>query len=175
MSNNDDEPKVGLMRVDPNKKLSDADLELIKERYCAGEIASDIAADFNISAHTIRTYSNRHKWPTPGRARLAETKPQKFSADDPAAILADVWASRKEQSRDQIYHGSKKALQRFFAMSPTPQSFSEAKIASELMNKAIDPDEGNNNNKGNINLAVLTQQGFEPKPTNGRVVNQDNT
>jgi hypothetical protein len=154
----------------PRKKLSSEDMEAIKTRFCAGESARAIAADFDISPETVRKYSSLHKWPTVTRAKLAQAKPQEYPVTDPAAQLADIWTQRKAEARETIFHGSTNALRRFFAMSPVPQSFAEAKIAKDMLDKAIDPDAENPSVKANINLAVLTQQDFSPRPVQGRTL-----
>jgi adenosylcobinamide amidohydrolase len=74
-----------------------------------------------------------------------------------------MWTERGEEGREAIYQGTKKALQRFFAMAPVPQTFAEAATAAKLMKEAINPNEGKEANQGGINIAVLTHQGFVPR------------
>lgn len=150
-----------LLSPNPTKKLTDQDWDVIKALYCAGEKAHIIAKRFNCSAAHIRKTACVQKWPTPQRISRA-VKTGATATNDPAAALAELWETRKQQSREATYQGAQKALQRFFSMSPVPQNFSEAAIAQKMIDKAIDPSEGKSQ-PANVNLALLTGDSFSPR------------
>jgi hypothetical protein len=83
---------------------------------------------------------------------------------DPASQVAALWASRKEGQREALYQGTNKALQRFFALAPVPQTFSEAAIAEKLLSKSIDPD-ASQSSQSNVSIQLLATQGFQPRRT----------
>lgn len=154
-----------LTRVDPNKKVSDADWEVIKALYCAGAKATELAPRWGIKPGTINTKASKEKWPSPLRVAQAAKNPIAES-DDPAQALAALWTERGEQSRESTYNGAKKALDRFWALAPVPTSFQEAAIANKMLKEAIEP-EGPKDSQANshqVNIAVLTNSGFTPKP-----------
>lgn len=154
-------PRPVLLAPHPQKKVTDAQWEVIKSLYCAGVSSGDIAKDYPITSSTIRKRATVEKWPTPQRISRAIKTGQR-NTDDPAAAIADLWESRKQEGRESVYQGSKKALERFFAMAPVPQSFQEAAIAHKMMEKAIDPSEGKAA-PTNVNLALLTSDNFAPR------------
>lgn len=159
---NPEEPRRVLMRPDRNMRVSREEWEVIKALYCAGEKATILAPKYGIKPATINKRAAEEKWPTPQRITRATNNP-KFGTNDPAQALADLWAERGEQSREDTFQGSKKALQRFFAMSPIPQSFQEAAIAQKMLNEAVNPSGSKETSNTNVNIAVLTNQGFVPK------------
>lgn len=157
-------PQVSITKA---KKISDGDWDVIKALYCQGVSAVKLAEKYPIKADTIRKKASKDQWATPGRINRALRSP-KTSVDDPASAVAALWKERGEKGRESIYQGSQKALDRFFSAAPVPQSFAEAATAAKLMNEAITPpvvDE----KAGNVNLAILSTQGFQPK----RVVDVD--
>ena len=155
------EPRPALTRIDPNKKVSDEDWNLIRELYCAGANANDLAARFGIKPCTIHKKASVNKWVTP--MKLAIAAKRGVPTDDPAGAVAELWKQRQGEARESIYQGSKKALDRFFAMAPVPASFAEAAIAEKMLNKAIDPTEGKTVQQ-NVNLSLLTSNDFSPRP-----------
>lgn len=168
---NPDVIKQPLVRPDPTKKISDEQWEEMKALLCVAEVpATEVAPKFGINADYLRQVARKNNWPTPSRIRKAQREPETLTTGDPALAVADIWLKRKEESRGQIYEGAQKALQRFFAHSPVPQSFAEAATAKRMMDEAIDPDKGKTQEGANVNLAILTQQGFEPRRAKGRVV-----
>lgn len=172
MIDNQDQPKPVLTSKNPNKKVPDEAWSLIRDRYCAGEKSSVIAKEYGCSAALIRLRATQDKWPTPRRIKRAQQLPDEYETDDPALAIADMWNKRKQAEREDIYQNAKKCLNRFFALSPIPTSFQEAKIAKEMLDKAIDPS-GGEADKTSVNLSILTQGDFSPRPVNGRVVSDE--
>lgn len=127
----------------------------------AGVPYPEIAADFPVGVDSIRKRSTERQWVTP--ARLLKAAKGQLSADDPATLVANLWKERGEQSREDIYQGAHKALQRFFALAPVPQSFNEAATAAKLLKEAITPVALNENNS-NLSVTILANSGFCPKP-----------
>lgn len=156
------EQKQGHLRNDPNKKVSNEDREIIKALYCQGMPAPELAKKYGIKPCTINKWASKEKWPSPGRITRAANNPI-VQSDDPAAAVAEMWLKRGEEGRESVYNGMNKAVQRFFAMAPIPQTFAEAATAVKLMKEAINPNEGKEQNQGGINIAVLTHQGFVPR------------
>jgi hypothetical protein len=156
-------PRPVLTRKDPNKKVSDEDREVLKALYCQGVPAPTLAERYGIKARTINGWASKEKWPSPGRVSRAQKHPV-TEASDPAAALAQLWVERATEGRETIYQGAKKAIDRFFAMQPVPQTFAEAATAAKLMKEAINPNEGKDQSQTGISIQVLTQQGFVPKP-----------
>lgn len=150
------------MRADPNKKVSNEDREIIKALYCQGVSGVELAKKYGIKPHTINKWASKERWPSPKRITRAANNPIVHS-DDPAAAVAEMWTKRGEEGRESVYNGMNKAVQRFFAMAPVPQTFAEAATAVKLMKEAINPNEGKETNQGGINIAVLTHQGFVPR------------
>lgn len=143
-------------RPDPGMKVSLAQWEEIKTLVCAGASATELAEKFDIKPNTIHRKASQEKWATP--ARIVKAQSKGLPASDPASQVAEIWSARQGKAREQIFQGSKKALERFFASSPVPQSFSEAKLAADMMNKAIDPTEGQGKQE-DLNLQLLTASG----------------
>jgi len=141
-------------------KMSKTDWLEVKARAEAGEAYESIAARFPIGTSAIVKKAVNERWVTP--RRLAKGMRGELSADDPASASAAIWKERRENARETVFQGASKALQRFFAMAPVPQSFGEAAIAHKLMNDAISPPDEQVNHT-NVNLAVLTQVGFSPR------------
>ena len=156
-------PRPVLMRPDPNKKVSDEDREVLKALYCQGVPAPELAKRYGIKPRTINGWASKEKWASPGRVSRALKHPV-AEASDPAAALAQLWVERGSAGREAVYQGSKRAVDRFFAMQPVPQTFQEAATAVKLMKEAINPNEGKEQSQTGISIQVLTQQGFVPKP-----------
>lgn len=148
-----------LYRKCSQKIVRDEDWPVIRSLMEAGAKAPDVAKKYGISPVTINTRACKEKWATP--ARVAKAKNQIIEGD-PASAVAALWSDRKVAARESIYQGSQKALQRFFALAPTPQSFSEAAIASKLLNQAIDPDAASGNSQSTT-VNILQANGFQPK------------
>lgn len=155
------QPRPVLLAPCPARKITDEQWDIIKALYCAGKSSAEIAKDYPITSSAIRKRATLQKWPTPSRINRA-IKTGARPTDDPAAAIADLWEQRKQEGRESVYQGAQKALQRFFAMSPVPQSFQEAQIAHKMMEKAIDPSEGKAL-QTNVNLQVLTSKEFSPR------------
>lgn len=132
----------------------------VRARAELGEPYDTIAARFPIGVSAIEKKAQLQKWTTP--ARISKGMRNELPKDDPASIVADVWKERGLKARETVYMGASKALDRFFAMAPVPQSFGEAQIAAKLLNDAIKPPEEQQAN-GNVNLAILTAVGFTPR------------
>ena len=144
----------------PKAKMSKTQWLEVKARAELGESYESIAMLFPINPQSMRDRATKEKWCTP--ARIERGMRNELAHDDPAQAVANVWKERKELARNTVYNGTRKALDRFFAMSPIPQSFSEAAIAAKLMNDSISPPEDNQPSV-NMNLAVLTSVGFSPR------------
>jgi hypothetical protein len=151
----------GLMRVDPNKKIADEEWPGIRHMIESGVPYKEVAERFNVKPHTLRRRASEEKWLTP--QRLAMAKNGTLKADDPANVVAELWRQRGAETRDMVYTGAAKALQRFFALSPVPQSFSEAAIANKMLKEAIDPS-GALENNSNVSIQILANQSFKPTP-----------
>ena len=152
--------KPVIMRPDPIAKVSPEQWSTIQALYCAGVDAKTIAKDYPIKPSSIHSRASKSKWPTPNR--ITRRANQSAVTDDPASALASLWKDREDKSREKVFQGASKALGRFFATAPVPQSFAEAATAAKLMNEAIKPpseDEG----KGTLNLQILSTQGFAPR------------
>lgn len=131
----------------------------IEARYCAGDDLATLVEAYGVKRDAIIKRSQLDKWPT--AKRIAKAQDQAVVTTEPASLIADVWKRRGEKSREEIFQGTSKALRRFFAMSPVPQSFQEAAAADKMLSKAIDPN-GEKESKMNINLAMLVSD-FEPR------------
>lgn len=153
-------PRAPLLAKHPGKIVRDEDWPIIRSLIEAGAKAPDVAKRYGISPVTINTKACKEKWATP--RRVAKAKDQ-LAVNDPASAVAALWASRNEQSRETIYQGSIKALERFFALSPVPTSFNEALAADKLLSKAINPS-GESQPTQNVAVQILTQSNFEPQP-----------
>lgn len=147
--------------------LSAGDKDLIRSLYCAGEKATILAKRFQISPKVIYHMAQRGKWATPQRIGKA-AKSDIVATNDPAVEVAALWNRRSEASRNRVYDGASKALERFYAMSPVPQSFKEAQITQDMLDKAINPSAGGKPTDSpglttNVNLAFLTNN-LSPVP-----------
>jgi hypothetical protein len=143
------------------KKIPDAQWPAIRSLAEQGVQYKDIASQFGVSHSCIAKRACKEKWITP--QRLAMAKNENVSADDPALAVVDLWNSRQTAMRESVYQGAKKSLERFFAMSPVPQSFAEAATAHKLLKDSIDPS-GGSNSGNNVQVNILAAQGFTPKP-----------
>ena len=144
-------------------KCTAEDWGKIRSLIEAGANAPDVAKQFGLAPATINTKAHKECWATPRRVAAALAANDQ-NADDPAALVAALWVKRKEDARESLYQGTTKSLQRFFAMAPVPQTFSEAAIAEKLMSKAIDPDASSASNS-NVSIQLLATQGFQPRRT----------
>jgi len=142
------------------RKMTDTQWLEVKLRAEAGEPYDAIAASYPIGVSSIEKKAQLQRWATP--ARVSKGLRNELPKDDPASIVADIWRERGLEARETIHDGASKALKRFFAMAPVPQSFGEAQIAAKLLNDAIKPPEEQQSN-GNVNLAILTAVGFTPR------------
>lgn len=148
-------------------KVSREEWATIKALAEAGKPYNDIAADYPITSATIRGRSTNERWVTP--KRLVKAAKGKLAADDPATAVANLWKGRGTQSREDVYKGASKSLERFFALAPVPDTYAEAKIALEMVEKSISPP-SESDNSTQVNLAILTSGQFQPAPV---VVNVD--
>jgi len=139
--------------------VRDEDWPIIRSLIEAGAKAPEVARRYGISPVTINTRACKEKWATPKRVARAEAQ---IITDDPASAVAALWEDRKAQTRETVFQGASKSLQRFFAMSPIPQSFNEAATAHKLLKEAIDPDAGGAHS-GGTTVNILASQGFMPK------------
>lgn len=158
----DQPPIEPLYAVHPGKKVKDSDWPVIRSLAEQGVTYGELGERFGVKAQTIRKRSSQEKWLT--KQRLAMTKNETIQADEPALAVLDLWSARQQGMRESIYQGSKKALERFFAMSPVPQSFSEAATAAKLLKDAIDPTGSNPSPHAGTTINILAAQGFSPKP-----------
>lgn len=133
----------------------------VKVRAEQGEAYETISACYPVTVGTIQQRAHHEAWVTPTRIQKAVRG--ELPADDPAQAAANVWAKREEEARESTFQTMNKAFQRFAAMSPVPQTFAEAALALKMRDQAIRPDVGNEGFKGNLNLAILTSVGFQPR------------
>jgi hypothetical protein len=149
------------MPLKKGQKMTKLQWMEVKVRAESGEPYDEIIASYPIGIDSIKKRAVAEQWVTP--RRLQQGIRGELAQDDPATAAANVWISRKAQARENAYYGAKNALDRFFAMAPVPQSFAEAAMAKKMLDQAIDPEDGNEATKGNINLAILTSVGFQPR------------
>lgn len=160
---NDEQPviKRGLPSIHPNKKVSDEDWVTIRHMSEQGMGYDELGKQYGVMAATIAKRASKERWLTP--TRIARAKNGNVAVDDPAAAVAALWQRRGVETRDQVYQGAQKALERFFAMCPVPQSFAEASHAHKMLKESINPN-GEIEQKVNYNIQVLTSQDFKPTP-----------
>lgn len=144
-------------------KCTAEDWGKIRSLIEAGANAPDVAKQFGLAPATINTKAHKECWATPRRVAAALAANDQNS-NDPASLVAALWSKRKEDARESLYQGTDKALARFFAMAPVPQSFAEAAAAEKLRSKAIDP-EGHAAANSNVSIQLLATQGFQPRRT----------
>lgn len=154
-------PGTILTRKDPNKRVPDEAWPAIRHLVESGVRYREVADRFGVKESTISTRASKERWLTPQRLALA--KNGNVKVDDPAAAVAEVWRQRGAESRDMVFEGSKRALERFYALSPVPQSFAEAATALKMVKDAIDPS-GCVDSKQNVSISILATKGFTPQP-----------
>lgn len=147
----------------PTMKCSADDWACIRSLIEAGANAQDVAKTYGLAPATIHTRSHKELWASPRRVSVALAANDQ-NTEDPAALVAALWLKRKEDARETLFHGARKSLDRFFALSPVPSTFSEAAIADKLLSKAIDPDASSSSNS-NVSIQLLASHAFQPKPT----------
>jgi len=144
------------------KKIPDAQWPAIRSMAEQGIGYKDIAAQFGVTQSCIAKRACKEKWITP--QRLAMAKNDNVASDDPALAVVDLWNSRQSSMRESVYQGAKKSLERFFAMAPVPQSFTEAATAHKMLKEAIDPSGTSSGGGGGTTVNILAAQNFAPKP-----------
>jgi hypothetical protein len=155
-------PREVLMRRDPLKKVSDQDWPVIRHLVESGVRYKEVAERWGIKESTISTRASKERWLTPQRLALAKNGNAKV--DDPANAVVDVWRQRGAESRDMIFDGAKRSLQRFFAMSPVPQSFAEAATAKKMLDDSINPNGTPSDSTKNVSISILAGKNFAPQP-----------
>lgn len=161
----DDSPqpqREALMARCPNKRIPDEAWPAIRTLIESGVPYKEVAAQYGVSDNHLRTRAAKEKWITP--YRLARAKNGTMPTDDPANAVAELWRRRGVETRDTVYQGSKRALERFFAMSPVPQSFAEAATALKMVNDAINPNGTPSDSTKNVSISILATKGFQPSP-----------
>ena len=161
----DDSPqpqREALMRRDPLKKISDEDWPAIRAMVESGVSYQELADRFGVTKHHIVKRSSKERWLTPQRIAMAKNGNTK--TDDPANLVAELWRQRGAESRDMVFQGATKSLQRFFAMSPVPQNFSEAAIALKMADQSINPNGTDSQSTKNVSISILATKGFTPQP-----------
>lgn len=156
------EPREILTIPCPQKKVRDEDWPIIKALAEKGMTYKEIGELYGISHFTVGKRACKDKWITPMRLSKAKNGTL-ISTNDPAHAVAHLWTGRADAAREQVFQGAKKALDRFFAMAPIPQSFAEAATAAKLMNESINPG-GATQQTNNVSVQILSTQGFEPRP-----------
>lgn len=154
-------PKPVLYRPDPQRILTDEARVSLRSLYEGGMPAKALAERFGIAVAYVYKLASKGKWATPGR--ILRAKPNAGQTDDVAEVVADVWLNRKNEAREARFQGMSKAMQRFMAMAPVPQSFAEAAICAKLLDSAVDPESQRESQAGNVNIAFLAG-GFTPRP-----------
>lgn len=155
-------PKPVFLRVHPTQKVSTEQWSSIRSIMEAGGAAEQVAKRFGIQPSTIHKRGTKERWATPNRVRALAQRSEVITGD-PASEVAALWKERETNAREMVYQGSQKALQRFFAMAPVPQSFSEAATAQKLLKEAITPP-SDITGLINTNIQVLAMSGFAPRP-----------
>jgi hypothetical protein len=122
----------------------------------------EVAERFGVKESTISTRASKERWLTPQRLALARNG--NASVDDPANAVVDVWRQRGTECRDMVYQGSKRALERFYALAPVPQSFAEAATALKMVNDAINPNGSPSESTQNVSISILAGKDFSPSP-----------
>jgi len=153
-------PEVLLSR-NPQKKVRDSDWPIIRSLAEKGVSYPELAERYGVKPQTIRKRSSEEKWLT--RQRLVMAKNETITDDPATSAVLDLWSKRQQQHRESVYQGAKKSLERFFAMSPVPQTFAEAATANKLLKDAIDPS-GSNNGNSQVHVNILSSNSFSPKP-----------
>ena len=160
----DDTPqpqREALMARHPGKKVRDEDWPVIRHLAEAGVRYAEIAERFGIKPTTIEKQSQLEKWLTP--QRLAKARNGTVAVNDPANAVVEVWRQRGAESRDMVFMGAKKSLERFFALSPVPQTFAEAATALKMVKDAIEPN-GPIDTQRNVSISILAGKDFSPSP-----------
>jgi hypothetical protein len=150
-----------LMRRDPNKRVPDEAWPAIRSMVESGVPYQELADRFGVKKHTIVKRASKERWLTPQRIALAKNGNTK--TDDPANLVAALWHQRGVETRDMVFQGAAKSLQRFFALSPIPQSFAEASTALKMVNDAVNPS-GSTDKQQNVSISILASKGFSPSP-----------
>lgn len=161
----DDTPqpqREALMARCPQKKISDDQWPAIRSLAEQGVDYKEIGAQFGVSQHTIRKRAWQDKWNTP--MRIAKAQNGTLSEDDPAMAVAALWKSRSANVREIVHNGGLKALERFYALAPVPQSFAEAATALKMVNDAINPNGTPSESTKNVSISILATKGFQPSP-----------
>ena len=153
--------KLGRRFTLPFQKVPDHEWPAIRTMAEQGMSYREIGAKFGVTKDCIRKRATKEKWVT--KARLKAAHRGELSPIDPATLVNAMWQDRSASAREQVYQGAKKALDRFFAMAPIPQSFAEAATAAKLMNESINPG-GAIAQTNNVSVQILSTQGFEPRP-----------
>jgi hypothetical protein len=151
-----------LMRRDPTKKIADSDWPAIRSMVESGVPYQELADRFGVKKHTIVKRASKERWLTPQRIALAKNGNTK--TDDPANLVAALWHQRGVETRDMVFQGAAKSLQRFFALSPVPQSFAEAATAKKMLDDAINPNGTPSESTKNVSISILAGKGFAPQP-----------
>lgn len=154
-------PPAVIMRPDPCMKVRPEDWIVIRSLAEKGVSYPELAERYGVKPQTIRKRSSEEKWLT--KQRLVMAKNETITADPATSAILDLWSERQQQHREQVYQGAQKALSRFFAMSPVPQTFAEAATANKLLKDAIDPS-GSNNGNSHVQVNILSSNSFSPKP-----------
>ena len=156
------EPREILTIPCPQKKVRDEDWPIIKALAEKGMTYKEIGELYGISHFTVGKRACREKWITP--MRLSKAKNGTLATtSDPAHHVANLWTARADAAREQVHGGMTKAIERFLAMAPVPQSFAEAAIAVKLRNDAINP-AGSAPLSSGTTVNILSSQSFSPKP-----------
>jgi len=153
--------KEGRRFTNAFQRVPDHEWKAIQHMAESGVDYKEIGEQFGVTQHCIRKRATKQRWATP--MRVSKARKGELAVNDPASLVAALWRDRGEQSREATYQGARKALDRFFAMAPVPQSFAEAATAHKLMQAAIDPN-GESSSTRNVNLQILSSQGFQPTP-----------
>lgn len=156
------QPRPVMTALCPQRRISDQDWVVIKALAEKGTTYKEIGAMFAISHFTVGRRASKERWITP--MRLSKAKNGTLATtSDPAHHVANLWTARADAAREQVHGGMTKAIERFLAMAPVPQSFAEAAIAVKLRNDAINP-AGSAPLTPGTTVNILSSQSFAPKP-----------
>jgi hypothetical protein len=151
-----------LMAPCPQRKVSDDQWTAIRSLAEQGVEYKEIGSQFGCSGDTIRKRAWQEKWNTP--TRVLKAQKGTLSEDDPAMAVAALWNSRSSHLRETVHNGGLKALERFYALSPVPQSFAEAATALKMVNDAINPNGTPSESTKNVSISILAGKNFSPQP-----------
>ena len=139
-------------------RLSGVPWSEIRNLAEAGYPLVDLARAYGVSLWTLREYSVRHKWATPGRIRKAMKELEVGEKRDMAVVRAEMAEERRHEFEDVTFSGAMEALEEFFRRKPGVNGWRDAQIAAKMAGEAV----GKSEDKGpavNVGVQILNSQG----------------